>query len=87
MKLRDEWKTEAKKISNITRNSNENQQAIEAWGQYKYYRNKINNKKKYEEQNYKAEKFNETFYSSEQTWKLAKHLWTGKPLEVHHNWK
>ena len=70
--LRNEWKKTAKELSISTQGQGVSQQEIEAWKQYKFYRNKINNRKKNEEKLFKTEKMTENLDSAEQTWKTAK---------------
>ena len=45
---------------------------IEAWNQYKLFRNQVNNRKKYEEQHFKTAKMTEVADSPELVWKSAK---------------
>ena len=70
MKLRDEWKDKAKEM--CTSGQAASEEEIEAWKQFKFYRNKINNRKKIEEKMFKSEKMTENLDSAEQTWKTAK---------------
>ena len=72
MKLRDKWKYKAKQLSSSREDNVASVEETEAWNQYKYFRNKINNRKKDEEKHFKAEKITENLYSAEQTWKTAK---------------
>ena len=62
---------------------------VEAWSQYKSFRNKINNRKKTEETNYKASKITENLDSATKTWKTAKMLmdWktSGTPHQIEVN--
>ena len=85
MKERDQWKKNVKdlKIQSNNQNSNELQEAVR---HFKFYRNKINNMKKYDENNYKSQKFQENKDSAQKTWKLAKEFmnWksSGSPNEI-----
>ena len=72
MKLRDEWKKNAKDLCISSQGQEASQEQIEAWNQYKFYRNKVNNRKKNEEKVFKQEKMTENLESVEQTWKTAK---------------
>ena len=76
MKERDDWKQRAKSLS-----SEVNCQAqLNAWGQYKKLRNKVNNRKKFEESLYKAEKLTEVADCPETLWKTAKSFMGWKSL-------
>ena len=70
IKLRDQWKKTAKDIAML--NSTPCQAQSNAWKQYKKYRNQINNRKKHEEENYKAEKLIDVADSPDIVWKSAK---------------
>ena len=70
MKIRDYWKKTAKNLA-TTSHSASQEQAF-AWGQFKKFRNCINNRKKYEETLYKAEKMTEVAGSADLLWKRAK---------------
>ena len=72
MKLRDEWKSKAKELGQSRVDITATVEESEAWSQYKYYRNKINNRKRDEEKLFKSEKITENLHSAEQTWKTAK---------------
>ena len=72
MKLRDKWKYKAKQLSSSREDNVASVEETEAWNQYKYFRNKVNNRKKDEEKHFKAEKITENLHSAEQTWKTAK---------------
>ena len=52
----------------------------EAWQQFKHYRNKLNNKKKYDERDFKRKKSEEVSTSSEKTWKCTKTFMSWKSL-------
>ena len=52
----------------------------EAWQQFKHYRNKLNNKKKYDERDFKRKKSEEVSTSSEKTWKCTKSFMSWKSL-------
>ena len=57
-----------------------------AWKNYKFYRNKVNNKKKYDETDFKRKKLEENIDSPEKTWKSAKSFmnWksSGTPSQI-----
>ena len=53
---------------------------LNAWGQYKKLRNKVNNRKKFEESLYKAEKLTEVADCPETLWKTAKFFMGWKSL-------
>ena len=67
---RDLWKKKAKDLALISPMADQNQK--DAWEEYRKYRNKINNKKKYEEKLYKSEKMSEVADSPDIVWKTAK---------------
>ena len=71
MKQRDIWKERAKSLA-VLSEGDACQAQIDAWRQYKLYRNKINNRKKYEEQNFKRNKIAEVADSPNIVWKAAK---------------
>ena len=61
--------------------------AAQAWTNFKQARNKINNKKKFEEKNFKSKKITETLDSPAKTWSTAKSFmnWNkggGPPLQL-----
>ena len=80
MKLRDDWKQAAKELP---RNSPDQ---THAWAEFKKYRNRVNNKKRHDECNYKAEKINEVSDTPNLLWKYAKSFmgWTnqGPPHQI-----
>ena len=84
MKQRDLWKKKAKMLA--ISSSVVDAEQIAAWGEYKKYRNKINNKKKNEEIIYKKGKFVEIQDSPDIVWKTAKSFmgWksTGTPTQL-----
>ena len=86
MKLRDDWKDKFKEMCTLNQGRIASPEESEAWNQYKYYRNKINNRKKNEEKMFKTEKITENLDSAEQTWKTAKLFmdWKtpGSPLQI-----
>ena len=57
-----------------------------AWAEYKIYRNRVNNRKGYDELIYKQQKFEDCKDSPDQTWKCAKNFmkWksTGSPTQI-----
>ena len=70
IKQRDIWKQRAKDLAKLSCIAKLEQ--IEAWGEYKKYRNKVNNRKKSEEKMYKREKMSENVDSPDILWKNAK---------------
>ena len=86
MVQRDMWKQRAKDLALLTPNSEASLEQIEAWNQYKIFRNKINNRKKSEEILYKAGKMSENLDDASKTWKTAKQFmdWktTGTPHQI-----
>ena len=70
MKQRDIWKQRAKDLAIL--NPIASPEQIEAWGQYKKFRNQINNRKKGEESRYKSGKMAENLDLPEIVWKNAK---------------
>ena len=70
MEQRDIWKQTAKDLAILSPAACQAQ--INAWNQYKIYRNQINNRKKHEEKNYKSEKMAEVADSPDIVWKSAK---------------
>ena len=84
IKLRDQWKKVAKDLA--VSNPYSCQALVDAWGQYKKYRNQINNRKKHEEKMYKAEKLAEVSDNPGIVWKSAKAFmgWTspGTPSQI-----
>ena len=83
MKERDKWKSEFKRL-NIPL-----QEKQEALNSFKYYRNKVNNRKKYDELEYKKIKYEENKHSAERTWNISKQFmnWkkTGSPHQIKSN--
>ena len=69
MKDRDFWKKTAKDLAN---SGGSCQAQAHAWENYKKLRNRINNKKKYEECLYKAELLSEVAHCSKTLWQSAK---------------
>ena len=51
---------------------------------FKHYRNKVNNKKKYDEMQYKKQKLEANKYSPEATWKLSKKFMNWKSVGSQH---
>ena len=80
MKTRDYWKQVAK---DLPPHSSEQ---IHAWQEFKKFRNKVNNRKKFEECNYKAEKIMDVADSPDLMWQSAKTFmgWTsqGPPQQI-----
>ena len=69
MKERDHWKQRAK---DLAVSSNSCQAQSHAWENYKKFRNKVNNRKKYEESSYKSERLSEVADCPDILWKNAK---------------
>ena len=86
MKQRDLWKQRAKDLALSCPNSEVSPDQMDAWAQYKKFRNKVNNRKKTEENLYKSEKITENLDSASKTWKTAKMFmeWktTGTPHQI-----
>ena len=91
MKQRDLWKQRGKDLALLSPNSEASPEQIEAWNQYKKFRNTINNRKKSEEKLYKSAKITENLDSASKTWKTAKMFmnWktTGTPHQIEVNGK
>ena len=85
LEQRNYWKSHAKSISQNLNNSY-SQELSEANEKYKYFRNRANNKKKYDEKLYKSRKFEECKDSPQKTWNYAKSImhWTssGPPSQL-----
>ena len=79
----------AKDFALISQNQEASPEQVEAWVQYKKFRNKINNRKKNEEHVYKSMKITENLESPSKTWKTAKMFmnWktTGSPHQLEVN--
>ena len=70
MKQRDLWKQRAKDLAIISPVACPAQ--VDAWNQYKLFRNQVNNRRKYEEQDFKSAKMTEVADSPDLVWKSAK---------------
>jgi hypothetical protein len=70
MKQRDLWKQRAKDMALISPVACPAH--ISAWNEYRKFRNQVNNKNKYEEQNFKSAKMTEVADSPDLVWKSAK---------------
>ena len=81
MSQRDLWKEKAKDLALLNSNSEASPLEIEAWNQYKLFRNTINNRKKFEENAFKAVEITENLLLK--LGKQYKRLWTGRPLGSH----
>ena len=66
MKMRDSSKKEAVQLARQGRDS------TEAWEKFKKLRNKVNNRTKYEERNFKASQIENSLDSMSKVWKLSK---------------
>ena len=88
MKERDKWKTKAKNLAVANPGEASEEQRF-AWSEYKKYRNKINNKKGFEERNYKKDKIEENIHDSAKVWNSTKTFmnWksTGTPSQIEVN--
>ena len=80
MATRDHWKHRAKNLPNGSPTQ------VYAWSQFKEFRNKVNNKKKFEENIFKAENMMKNIDSPTLMWKSAKSFmgWTshGSPQQL-----
>ena len=85
MKQRDSWKKKAVALAKVSPELVSDEQKA-AWDNYKRLRNLINNKKKYEEVNYKKEKIAENAGDPSKLWKKSKEFmnWksTGTPTQI-----
>ena len=72
MKQRDLWKQRAKQLAELSEVACPVQ--IHAWGQYKQFRNQVNNRKKTDERAYKSQKVSEVADSPDLVWKKAKNF-------------
>ena len=85
MVQRDLWKQKAKDLALISPGTASDEEK-KAWTEYKSYRNKINNKKGFDELQYKKNKFEENANSPDKSWKCAKNFmkWksTGTPAQI-----
>ena len=70
MKQRDLWKQRAKDLAIISPVACPAQ--VDAWNEYKVFRNQVNNRRKYEEQDFKSAKMTEVADSPDLVWKSAK---------------
>ena len=91
MVQRDMWKQRTNDLALANPDPEASLEEVEAWNQYKSYRNKINNRKKSEETVYKTNKIGENLDSASKTWKTAKMFmnWktTGTPHQIEVNGK
>ena len=82
---RDRWKQRARDLSLISHGITTEEERS-AWNQFKVFRNKVNNKKKYDERDFKREKLEENIGCPDKTWKTAKSFmnWksTGTPAQI-----
>ena len=89
MKERDKLKQKAKDLA--LRDAEVSEEQLSAWEAFKKLRNRINNRKKQEEKNYKSSKISENLDSPSKVWSTAKSFmgWksTGTPsqLEINNN--
>ena len=86
MKSRNNMKKEALNLAK------EGKDSTVAWAEFKKLRNKVNNRRKFEEKNFKKEKVNNSLHSPTETWKTAKSFmdWessSGPPSQLSDNGK
>ena len=85
MKQREMWKEKARELAIASPGQASEEQKF-AWGEYKNYRNKINNKKVFEETNYKKEKITEDIQYIAKIWNSTDAFmgWknTGSPSQI-----
>ena len=79
MAERDKWKQKAKDLA-VTANGRGSEEEKQAWDNFKKYRNKVNNKKRYDEIEFKRKKLEENIDHPNKTWGTAKKFmnWKGK---------
>ena len=86
MSQRDMWKQRFKDLATMNSGREASPEQIEAWGQYKAFRNIVNNRKKTEEVKYKSSKITENLDCASKTWKTTKMFmdWktTGTPHQI-----
>ena len=70
IKERDEFKKKAEDLAT----DGDSVSAAEAWKSYKKVRNKVSNRTKYEEKNYKTEKMDQSLDSPASNWRTAKNF-------------
>ena len=85
MKIRDSWKAKAKELAAANPDRVTEEQKA-AWGEYKRFRNKINNVKGKEERLYKQQKVKENMEDTAKVWEVTKTFmgWksTGSPTQL-----
>ena len=88
MKLRDSLKKKAKQLASLNPDQVTAEQH-QAWDEYKKLRNRINNFKGSEENEYKKEKIQDNIEDSAKVWKITKQFmdWktTGTPIQLGEN--
>ena len=88
MKERDTWKTRAKELAVANPGEASEEQRF-AWNEYKKLRNKINNKKRFEERDFKRDKIMENIGDPAKVWNSTKTFmnWksTGTPSQIEVN--
>ena len=67
---RNMWKQQSKYLGQLS-NGNASSDLEESIKMFKYFRNRVNNKKKYDERKYNNEKFNENKHCPAKTWSFA----------------
>ena len=75
MTARDKWKKKAEELSI----AGENEAAAESWKTFKVIRNKVNNRKKFEEKNFKSERIAKCKDSPTAAWRTAKSFMDWEP--------
>ena len=90
MRLRDSWKAKAKELG-VASAVHGTEEQEKAWGEYKKIRNKINNRKGVEEDEFKRRKIQENIKDTSKVWSISKTFmnWkkTGTPTQLEENGK
>ena len=85
MATRDKWKKTARDLA-VIGNGTVSEEEKKAWKNYKILRNKVNNKKRYDETEFKKKKLEENIDCPDKTWRTAKNFmnWkgTGPPSQI-----
>ena len=77
MRQRDLWKQKAKELAMLSPSTVTEEQQL-AWEEYRKFRNKVNNKKVYDEKNYKKAKIDANLNNPRGLWKSAKNFMNWK---------
>ena len=72
MKQRDAWKLKAKELATLNTGVQSSQEEKEAWKNFKFFRNKVNNMKKNDEYRFKKSKAEESLDDSASMWSTMK---------------